>query len=127
MISKGRTRPTTKEFGVGPNETDVAKTVAESKYLSVAAADKSFMSDAGLRCEFAFDSKTISPVLTSMRETDGLLNAGEAAMRANTFAALTGSNAEALEVVKILAATMAALNPKYFFICILPFLAFNPY
>jgi hypothetical protein len=93
----------------------------------VAEAESNFIRDAGLRCEFALDSKTTVPVLTSIRETDGLLRAGEAAMRANTVAALTGSNAEAVEVVKIHADRMAAPNPKNFFICILPFLAFNPY
>ena len=82
----------------------------------MAEADSSFISDAGLRCELALDSKTTSPVLTSISDTEGLLSVGEAAMRANTFAALAGSNAEAVEVAKILADIMAALNPKNFFI-----------
>ena len=82
----------------------------------MAEADSSFISDAGLRCELALDSKTTSPVLTSISDTEGLLSVGEAAIRANTVAALAGSNAEAVEVAKILADRMAALSPKSFFI-----------
>ena len=108
----------TNESGVGPKETEVAKTVEESKYRNVAAADKSFIRDAGLRCELALDSKTTFPVLTSISETDGLLSAGEAAIRANTFAAETGSMANALGVINKLAEIKAALNPNSFFICI---------
>jgi len=82
----------------------------------VAEADSSFISDAGLRCELALDSKTTFPVLTSISDIEGLLSVGEAAIRANTVAALAGSNAEAAEVAKILADRMAALSPKNFFI-----------
>jgi len=109
------------ESGVGPRANDVAKAFEGSKYRNVAAADSSFISEAGLRCELALDSKTTFPVLTSMRETDGLLSVGEAAIRANTVAALAGSNAEAVEVAKKLADRMAAVNPKSFLIRILPF------
>jgi len=109
------------ESGVGPRANDVAKAFEGSKYRNVAAADSSFINDAGLRCELALDSKTTFPVLTSMRETDGLLSVGEAAIRANTVAALAGSNAEAVEVAKRVADRMAALKPKSFLIGILPF------
>jgi hypothetical protein len=104
------------ELGVGPRATEVAKTFEGFKYRNVAEADSNFISDAGLRCELALDSKTTFPVLTSISDTEGLLSVGEAAIRANTFAALDGSNAEAVEVAKKLAAIMAALNPKSFFI-----------
>ena len=87
----------------------------------MADADSSFISEAGLRCELALDSKTTFPVLTSISDTEGLLSAGEAAMRANTVAALAGSNAEAVEVAKKLADRMAAVNPKSYLIRILPF------
>ena len=103
------------EFGVGPSETDVAKTVEESKYLKVAAADKSFISDAGLRCELALDSKTTSPVLTSTSETDGLFKEGAAASFLKTLAAACGSKAEALGDANTLAEIMAALNANSFF------------
>jgi hypothetical protein len=109
------------DSGVGPSANDVANTLEGSKYLNVADADRSFISEAGLRCELALDSKTTLPVLTSIRDTDGLLSVGEAAMRANTVAALAGSNAEAVEVAKRLTDRMAVLNPKSFFIRILPF------
>ena len=82
----------------------------------MADADSNFISDAGLRCELALDSKTTFPVLTSISDTEGLLSVGEAAMRANTVAALAGSNAEAVEVAKILADRTAAPNPKSFLI-----------
>jgi hypothetical protein len=117
----------TNESGVGPKEMEVAKTVVESKYLSVAAADNNFIRDAGLRCELALDSKTTLPVLTSISETDGLLSAGATAIRANTFAAETGSRADALGVISKVAERKTELNPKSFFICILPFLAFSSY
>jgi len=104
------------ESGVGPRAIDVAKTFEGSKYRDVAEADSNFISDAGLRCELALDSKTTFPVLTSISDTEGLLSVGEAAIRAKTFAALDGSNAEAVEVAKKLADIMAALNPKSFFI-----------
>jgi hypothetical protein len=106
----------TNELVVGPIATEVANTFVESKYLSVAAADNNFISDAGLRCELALDSKTTLPVLTSISETDGLLSAGAAAIRAKTFAAVAGSNAEALEVANNVAERMAALTPNSFFI-----------
>jgi hypothetical protein len=109
------------ESGVGPRATDVAKTFEGSKYRNVAEADSNFISDAGLRCELALDSKTTFPVLTSISDTEGLLSVGEAAIRANTFAALDGSNAEAVGVTKRVADRMAALNPKSFLIRILPF------
>jgi hypothetical protein len=53
-------------------------------------------------------------VLTSMRETDGLLSVGEAAIRANTVAALAGSNAEAVEVAKNSPTEWQRLTPKAF-------------
>jgi hypothetical protein len=117
----------TNESGVGPKEMEVAKTVVESKYLSVAAADNNFIRDAGLRCELALDSKTTLPVLTSISETDGLLSAGATAIRANTFAAETGSRADALGVISKVAERKTELNPKSFFICILPVLVFSSY
>ena len=104
---------------------EVAKTVVESRYLSVAAADNNFISDAGLRCELALDSKTTFPVLTSISETEGLLSAGETAILASTFAAETGSIADALGVISKVAESKMALNPKSFLICILTFLAFT--
>ena len=103
---------------------EVAKTVVESRYLSVAAADNNFISDAGLRWELAFDWKTILPVLTSISETEGLLSAGATAIFANIFAADTGSIADALGAISKVAESKMALNPKSFLICILPFLAF---
>ena len=87
----------------------------------MADAESSFISEAGLRGELALDSKTTFPVLTSISDTDGLLSAGEAAIRANTVAALAGSNAEAVGVANRVADRMAALNPKSFLIGILPF------
>jgi hypothetical protein len=64
--------------------------------------------EAGLRCEKAFDSKTISPVLTSISDTDGLLNSGSTANREKTLAAEVGSNAEALGVNANTAAVSSA-------------------
>ena len=106
----------TTDSSVGPSANDVAKVLEGSKYRNVAEAESNFISEAGLRGELALDSKTTFPVLTSISDTEGLLSAGEAAMRANTVAALAGSNAEAVEVAKRLADRMAALNPKSFLI-----------
>ena len=74
----------------------------------MAAAARIFIVEAGLRCEKAFDSKTISPVLTSINDTDGLLNSGSTASREKTLAAEMGSNAEALGVIANTAAVSSA-------------------
>jgi hypothetical protein len=64
----------------------------------------------------AFDSKTTSPVLTSIRETEGLFRVGEADIFLKTVAADCGSKAVAVDDVKRLAEIMAAPNPSNFFI-----------
>ena len=66
------------------------------------------MVEAGLRCEKAFDSKTTSPVLTSINDTDGSLNSGSIASREKTLAAETGSKAKELGVIANTAAVSSA-------------------
>ncbi len=83
-------------------------TYSGNKYCNVAAAASNFIVDAGLRCEKAFDSKTTSPVLTSINETDGLLNSGSFASLEKTLAAETGSKADALGAKTITAAVSRA-------------------
>lgn len=56
------------------------------------------MVEAGLRCEKALDSKTTSPVLISISDTDGSRSSGFSVRREKTLAAKTVSNAEALGV-----------------------------
>ncbi len=106
----------TKESGTVPSETVVVNTWDGFKYLRVATADKIFIVDAGLRCEKAFDSKTISPVLKSSSETDGFPISGSAARRANTLAAETGSKAEALGIANNVAESKEAQRLNNFFI-----------
>jgi hypothetical protein len=106
----------TNESGAVPRETEVAKTLYGSRYFRVATADRIFIVDAGLRCEYAFDSKTISPVLKSSSETDGFPISGSAARRANTPAADTGSKAEALGIANNVTESNEAQRLDNFFI-----------
>ena len=96
------------ESGTVPSETRVLKTCSGNKYCKVAAAASNFMVDAGLRCDNALDSKTTSPVLTSISETDGLLNSGSTASLEKTLAAEMGSKADALGAKTITAAVSRA-------------------
>ena len=82
----------------------------------VATADNNFIVDAGLRWEYAFDSKTISPVLTSSRATDGLLSSGATASLEKTLAADIGSKACALGATKSAPDNRAAENHDMRFI-----------
>jgi hypothetical protein len=74
------------------------------------------MVEAGLRCEKAFDSKTTSPVLTSISDTDGSLSSGSTANREKTLAADTGSKAVALGVSANTAAVSSAERFRKLFI-----------
>ncbi len=62
------------------------------------------------------DSKTTSPVLTSISDTDGLLNSGSTASREKTLAAEMGSNAEVLGVIANAAAVSSAARLTKLFI-----------